>query len=139
MEGKLSCLVRTHRAHFLREGYLTFYLVDRLKTSFFPLCLACARDSDSSYLVFGFEFHSYIRTEYYRSWSLRRRHPHLFPKQEKRGANQDNFPRTELKSFVLARMEMRTVATTTLKTVVLKRSSRILAMGMGMGIVMESG
>ena len=60
MEGKLSCLVRTHRAHFLREGYLTFHLVDRLKTSFFPLCLACARDSDSSYLVFGFEFHSYV-------------------------------------------------------------------------------
>ena len=60
MEGKLSCLVRTHRAHFLREGYLTFYLVDRLKTSFFPLCLACARDSDSSCLVFGFEFHSYV-------------------------------------------------------------------------------
>ena len=58
--GNLPCLFRTHRAHFLREGYLTFYLVDRLKTSFFPLCLACARDSDSSCLVFGFEFHSYV-------------------------------------------------------------------------------
>ena len=35
----------------MREGY---------RTSFFSLCLACAQDLDSSYSVFGFEFHRYV-------------------------------------------------------------------------------
>ena len=42
--GNLPCLVCTHWAHFLREVYLTFYLVNRLKTSIFSFCLACAQD-----------------------------------------------------------------------------------------------